>query len=155
MAAGSVLLYDFYCKYCLGANADLDTNTVKLALVASTYSPTQATDDTWADVSANEISNGFGYTSDGYTLLSPVLTAITDGFKFSSANPVWTASGGPIPAWRYGVFYVSGTINGVVNPLIGYFLGDATPADVPATTDTNILTITCPANGWFGLTRAA
>jgi len=40
----------------------------------------------------------------------------------------------------------------MTNPLIGYFLGDTTPADVPATTVGNPLTINCPANGWFDIT---
>lgn len=51
------------------------------------------------------------------------------------------------------MLYVSGTVDGYVNPLIGYFLGDSAPADVPATTDTNTLTITVPAGGWFDITR--
>jgi hypothetical protein len=60
---------------------------------------------------------------------------------------VWTASGTGIPAWRYGVLYYLGTLNGKVNPLVGYFLGDSTPADVPLTTSTNTLTITPSASG--------
>ena len=65
-----------------------------------------------------------------------------------------TASGGSIPAWRYGVMYVSGSLWGKTSPVIGYFLGDSTPADVPATTDGNPLTIQVNANGWFGVTQA-
>lgn len=153
MAAGSVLLYDFVAKYLLGGSIDLNTDTVKLALVNSSYTPDQVNHDLWADVSTNEISGTNGYTTGGYTLLTPAFTAVTKGFKFSSANPTWTASGGSIAAWRYGVLYVSGTVDGYVNPVIGYFLGDSTPADVPATTDTNTLTITVPAGGWFDITR--
>jgi len=50
------------------------------------------------------------------------------------------------------VLYVSGSLWSMTNPLIGYFLGDTTPADVPATTVGNSLTINCPANGWFDIT---
>lgn len=152
MAAGTFTLYDGAAKTQLGGG-DLTTNTVKLALVSSAYTPNQSTHAAWADVSANEIANGNGYTTGGYTLLSPALTAITKGFKFSSANPAWTAAGGNIPAWRYAVMYISGTVEGVVNPVLGYFLGDSTPADIPATSVGNTLTINCPANGWFDLTR--
>jgi hypothetical protein len=152
MAAGTFQLYDATAKALMGGG-DLTTVTVKLALVASTYTPNQDTDDAWADVSANEIANGNGYTTGGYTLLTPVLTEITKGFKFSSANPSWTAEGGNIPAWRYMVMYISGTVEGVTNPVLAYCLGDSTPADVPATSDGNPLTITCPANGWFDMTR--
>jgi hypothetical protein len=67
--------------------------------------------------------------------------------KFTAAPAIWTASGGNIPAWRRGWVYYNGTLNGKVNPVVGHFLGDATPADVPATTDGNDLTITPHANG--------
>lgn len=153
MAAGSVLLYDYFAKYLLGGSIDLNTDTIKLALVSSSYTPDQVNHDLWADVSANEISGVNGYTTGGATLGTPVFTAVTKGYKFSSANPAWTASGGSIAAWRYGVLYVLGTVDTYVNPVIGYFLGDSTPADVPATTDTNTLTITVPAGGWFDITR--
>jgi hypothetical protein len=152
MAAGTIQLYDATAKALLGG-ADLTTATIKLALVGSGYTPNQDTHDEWADVSASEIANGNGYTTGGYTLLSPVLTEITKGYKFSSANPAWTAAVGNIPAWRYGVLYVSGTVEGMTNPLIGYFLGDSTPADIPATSVGNTLTVSCPAEGWFDLTR--
>lgn len=152
MAVGTFQFFDATAKALLGG-ADLTTATIKVALVGSGWTPNQDTHDEWADVSAQEIANGNGYTTGGYTLLSPVLTEITKGYKFSSANPSWTATGGNIPAWRYAVFYVSGTVEGMTNPLIGYFIGDDTPADVPATSVGNTLTITCPANGWFTLTR--
>ena len=78
-----------------------------------------------------------------------VATAISGGYKFSSASPSWSASGGNIPAWRYGVLRVDGALWGKTSPLIGYFVGDSAPADVPATSDGSPLTITCPASGWF------
>lgn len=59
----------------------------------------------------------------------------------------WTASGGSIPAWRRGVVYYLGTLNGKVNPLVGHFLGDSTPADIPATTAGNQLIVTPNASG--------
>ena len=72
--------------------------------------------------------------------------------KFTSAAFVWTASGGSIAAWRRGVVYYLGTLNGKVNPLVGHFLGDSTPADIPATTDTNTLTVTPNASGILSAT---
>lgn len=154
MAAGTVLMYDFVAKYLLGGSIDLNTDTVKLALVTSSYTPDQVNHDLWADVSANEITGGgtTGYTTGGYTLLTPVFTAVTKGFKFSSANPSWTAGASTLGTWKYGVLYVSGTVDTYVNPLIGYFEGES-GSTVPATTDTNTLTITVPAGGWFDITR--
>lgn len=152
MAAGACVLYQ--------ANlddinlTDLVSATVKLALVSSAYSPNFGTsgNDDWADVSANEIANGNGYTTGGYTLGTLAKTAVTGGWKFSSGNAAWTASGGSIPAWRYGVLYVSGSLWGLTNPLLCAFLGDSTPADVPATAAGFVLTAACPANGWFDVT---
>jgi hypothetical protein len=137
-------------------NADLLTATVKVALVSSAYTPSAGTSghDEWADISANEIANGNGYTTGGVTLASLASTAITGGWKFASGNAVWTASGGNIPAWRHAVMYVSGTLWGKTNPVVGYFLGDNAPADIPATTSGNTLTLTCPTDGWFTTTVA-
>lgn len=135
---------------------DLSTATVKLALLTSAYTPDASVtgNSLYADVSANEIvtAGQTGYSAGGIALTALALTAIAGGFKFSSANPVWTAAGGPIPAHRYYVMYVLGTLWGRVNPLVGYFLGDTTPADIPATTVGNTLTVTVPAGGWFDLT---
>ena len=135
---------------------DLPGATIKIALVSSAYTAdlTNTGHSVWADVSANEIANGNGYTTGGYTLLSDAVAAITNGFNYDAADPTWTASGGSIPAWRRAVVYVSGSLWGKTNPLICSCLGDATPADVPATTDGNPLTITINAAGIFGLTQA-
>lgn len=152
MAVGTVTLYSAN-KDDLNINA-LVGATVKVALVSSAYTPdsTVSGDALWSSVSTNEIANGNGYTTGGATLASTAATAVTGGFKFTSASPAWTASGGNIPAWRYAVFYVSGTLWGLTNPLIGYFVGDTTPADIPATTSGNPLTLNTPAGGWFDAT---
>ena len=101
----------------------------------------------------NELASGNGYTTGGVTLTSPAITAITGGYKFSTANGSWTASGAGIPAWRYGVIYVVGATWGLTSPLLGVFTGDSAPADVPLTASGNTLQINCPANGWFTDTR--
>lgn len=134
---------------------DLTGATVKVALVTSSYTPntdSSSGHSTFSDVSANEIAGGNGYTSGGASLSSMAATAITNGFKFGSADVTWTASGGSIPAWRYAVMYVSGTLWGMTNPLIGYFVGDNTPADIAATGSGSTLTLPCPTNGWFTVT---
>ena len=153
MAAGTFTLYSKNLDD-LRIN-DLTGAVVKIALVSSVYTPN--TDSStghslWSDVSANEIANGFGYVTGGQALAGDVATAIAGGFKYTSGNVAWTATGGPIPAWRYAVKYVVGSLWGMTNPLIGYMLGDSTPADIPATTDTNILTLAVPSGGWFDIT---
>ena len=129
------------------------TNTnFRLALVASTWTPAPTTNEVWGDVSANEIANGNGYTTGGGTLTSVALTQAAGVVKFTSAAFVWTASGTGIPAWRYGVVYYLGTLNAKVNPLVGYFLGDSTPVDIPLTTSGNTLTVTPSASGILSAT---
>jgi hypothetical protein len=150
MAAGTFTLYSKNKNNL--TTASLAGATVKLALVTSSYTPdvTVAGHSLWSDASANEISAAFGYTAGGVTLGTLASTAITGGYKFSSANGVWTASAGSIAAWRYGIIYLSGTVYSLVNPLVGYFVGDNTPADIPATSGT--LTVTANASGWFDVT---
>jgi hypothetical protein len=153
MAAGTFQFYDQTAKTLMGGDLDSSAN-IMLALVTSSYTPNQDTDDLGADVSANEISStSTGYTAGGYALTSPLLTEVTKGYKFSSSNAVWTAGASNLPVWYYAVMYINTTWNGQVNPLIGYFLGDSTPANVPITTSGNQLTIQCPAAGWFDITR--
>ena len=130
--------------------ADLVGATIKLSLHTSAYTPNVGTGGhSLASNLTNELPTGGGYTAGGVTLTSPTKTAVTGGYKFSTANAQWTASGSGIPAWRYAVLRVEGTVGGKVNPVIGYILGDAAPADVPATISGNPLTISCPANWWF------
>ena len=135
--------------------SDLTSATVKLALVTSSYTPniTATGHDEWADVSANEIGTTTGYSAGGYDLASEAVAAAAanDGFKFSTGNASWTASGAGIAAWRYGILYCSGSLWTRTSPLLGYFLGDSAPADVPLTAAGNTLGINCPADGWFKL----
>jgi len=133
---------------------DLLGVSVKLALLTSAYVPDVGTSghDAWDDVSAFEIAAGSNYVSGGASLASLAKAAVANGWKLSSANVIWTATGGNIPAWRYGVLYVEGTLWGITNPLIGYFLGDTTPANIPATTDGYPLTVNCPTAGWIVIT---
>ena len=148
MAAGNFTLYQ--------ANlddiriADLVGATIKLSLHTSAYTPNVGTGGhSLASNLTNELPTGGGYTAGGITLASPTKTAVTGGYKFSTANAQWTATGSGIPTWRYAVLRVEGTIAGKVNPIIGYILGDAAPADVPVTASGNPLTISCLASGWF------
>lgn len=153
MAAGTFTLY--------AANIDdlrlqdLAGATLKLSLHASTYAPSDGTAGhaVAADLTG-EIDDGAGYTTGGATLANVAVTAVAGGWKISSDNVTWTATGGNIPAWRYGVLRVSGALWGKTDPLVGYFVGDSTPADVPETSDGNPLTINCPAAGWFDIVRA-
>jgi hypothetical protein len=154
MASGPFVFPDkaklnfFNATNLLGAN----TSNFKLALVSSSWTPSTSGDEVWADASTNEISAGNGYSAGGGTLSGVALTQTSGTVKFTASAFVWTASGGNIPAWRRGVVYYSGTLNSKVNPIVGHFLGDSTPADVPATTSGNTLTVTPNASGILSAT---
>ena len=153
MAAGTFTLYQANLDDM--RTQDLLTATVKLSLHAATYTPNAGTagHSVAADLTG-EIASGTGYTPGGATLTGKLVTAVTGGWKFESDDPTWSATGGNLAAWRYGVLRVDGALWGKTSPLIGYFVGDSTPADVPATSDGNPLTINCPAAGWFDVVRA-
>lgn len=151
MAAGAIVIPNkaklnlFNATNLLAANAA----NWRLALVSSAWTPDNSDtgNEVWADASANEIAAANGYSAGGIALSSVALSIASGTIKFTSAAAVWTASGGNIAAWRRGVIYYLGTLNGKVNPLLGHFLGDATPTDVPATTSGNTLTVTPNAAG--------
>lgn len=126
----------------------------RIKLVDSDYTPDfSANGDTLITaIGSNELTAAGSYAECDLATVAVADTAGDDGMKFSTANAAWTASGGNIEAWRWAVMYEHATLNGKANPLIGAFLGDATPANVPATTDGNTLTLTCPAGGWFDFT---
>ena len=149
MASGAFVIPDLAKLNFFNATGILNANTsnFRLALVSSAWTPNNATDELWAVASGNEIANGNGYTTGGGALTGVVLNQTSGTVKFTSSAFVWTASGGSIPAWRRAVLYYLGTLNGKVNPLVAHFLGDSTPADIPATTSGNTLTFTPNASG--------
>lgn len=96
---------------------DFDTDTIKVALVSSSYTPDQDAHDYWDDVSAYEVT-GTGYTTGGATLASKTVgyTSGTNVTKFDAADVSWTSS--TITA-RYAVIYLS-TGTASTSPLIAY-----------------------------------
>lgn len=71
---------------------DLDTDTFKIMLTTSTYTPVKDTHDFRDDVT-NEVT-GTGYTSGGATLAGVSVTydAATDQVQISWTDPTWTSS---------------------------------------------------------------
>lgn len=96
---------------------DFDSDTIKVALLSSSYTPNQDTDDYWNDVSAYEVT-GTGYTAGGATLAnkSVTYTSGTNVTKFDADDVSWTSS--TITA-RYAVIYDS-TGTASTSALIGY-----------------------------------
>jgi len=71
---------------------DLDTNTIKVALVTSSYTPDEDSHNAFDDVT-NEVS-GTGYTAGGATLSNVSLTVDTtnDLLKFDADDVSWADS---------------------------------------------------------------
>lgn len=148
MTASSLIVPDKSKFDLLNATNLLAANPAnyRVALVSSSWTPAPATMDVFADVTG-ELATGNGYTAGGGALTSVVFTLVGSIAKFTSAPMIWTATGGSIPAWRYAVLYYLGSLNSKASPIVGYFIGDATPADMPVITVGNTLTIN-PVNGW-------
>lgn len=144
MTASALTFFYETSKFLTDGTLDLNTNPLKLALFTSSLTPSVSTQNKLGDLSG-EVANANGYGTGGVTLTTVALTRTANVTKLTADNVVWTASGGSITA-RYAVLYASGTLNGVVNPLIGYILLDTTPADVSAT-DGNTLTVQWNAGG--------
>jgi len=135
---GSALyLYNSLLKYLGDGTINLETDTIKLALVTSDYVP-DLTHDVLADVLASPspevvavASPNNGYTAGGKALASQTFTLADSPAKstFDAANLTWTAL---TATFRYGILYAEKTVGSpsVVNPLIAYILFDDSPADI-------------------------
>ena len=152
MAMGKWKVYEQAKKHLSDGTFDLDGNTYKCALFASTSNAnTLSTSSIFADLT-NELTTANGYTAGGVTLTSVTWTNASGTTTFTGAIPSWTASGGSIVA-RFAVIYASGTLNTLVNPILCVALLDTTPADVTISTG-NSLSINVNASGIFQLSGA-
>lgn len=75
---------------CRTLNIDWDTNTIKVALTTSTYTPNQDTHDAWNDVT-NEVT-GTGYTAGGAALASKTNTLTNNVLTLDAADTTWASS---------------------------------------------------------------
>lgn len=115
--ATTIAKFNTTTKMLMGA-VDLDTSTLKLALVASTYTYSAA-HTVWGDVSTNEIATGDGYTTGGNTLDNPTLTTVGSACVFDADDVSWASL---TKTFRSGVVYAEGTFDSLVNPVLLYIL---------------------------------
>ena len=110
-------LYGNFLLKALNKEVDFDSDTIKVALLTSSYTPNQDTHDYFNDVSANEVT-GTGYTAGGITLASKTATydSGTNVIVLDAADVTWASS--TITA-RYAVVYDS-TGTASTSALIGY-----------------------------------
>lgn len=84
---------------------DIDTDAFKCMLLTSAYTPS-ANHLNLTDFSSHEIAAGNGYTAGGQVVtVSYTYDETAKKFFLTCTDPIWTANGGSIPDWQYGVFY--------------------------------------------------
>ena len=129
MAAPSALtFFQSFREYMADGTFDLNTNPFKVSLHTSTYTPDAANHSVYANLT-NELATANGYTSGGFSLANVVWTRTGATVKFDADDVNIAASGAGL-TFRYAVVRAIGTLNGRVDPLVGYFLLDSAPADV-------------------------
>jgi hypothetical protein len=127
--ASAIFQYDHLWKLVTTGGLDLDTSTLAVRLVTSSYvfdeDHTQwdngANDST--DPSYNEVSSGDGYTTGGITLSG----ASSDADKVDYTDVTWSSL---TKTFRGVVCVAVGTFGGVTNPVLWYMLPDSTPSDI-------------------------
>ena len=94
---------------CLQKEHDVESDVLKIALMNTTFAFDPDTHATWANCSANEIANGYGYTTNGETLAGVTLSIDASGNKvdIAATSVTWTAAAGPIPTTGAAVIYNS------------------------------------------------
>ena len=138
-------LYGKFFSSLTNKEIDLNSDTIKVALCTSSYTPDQDAHDYYNDLT-NEVANGNGYTTGGATLGTPTFTytGASNTFTFDGDDVSWSSS--TITA-RYAIIYDSTPGSGATNPLICYVdFG----ADVSSTAST--FSITWNASGIFTTT---
>lgn len=129
-----------------GGPIDLDTDTLKVMLVNTTYAAlsdaTKKGHDFINDVSSNEIS-GTGYTAGGQTLAGASITSDgSDGYKITFTNPAWTTA----TITAYGAVFYKDTGTPATSPVLWFSdFGGA------ITSTAGTFTITIPGTGLFVL----
>jgi hypothetical protein len=135
--AVSAKVYAGFLSSVTNKEIDLDSDTVKVMLCTSSYTPNQGTHRYKSSIT-NEVT-GTGYTAGGATLGSVTVALSGNVLTFDAADTSWTGS--TITA-RYAVIYDSTPSTDATRPLIAYVdFG----ADISTTAGT--FTITWNASG--------
>lgn len=141
--AVSAHVYPSALERLLKATIDLDTHTIKIALLDGDAA-FDATDNEFADVSGDEIPSADGYIAGGATLASAAV-AVTDGVAaVDFANAAWPES---TIATSNAVIY-DDTVAG--DPLIAFIDFDGEITSVAGT-----FTVAFDADGVLSLAEAA
>ena len=150
MAAGAFKVYGAAAEAIAKNTVDLDSNTFRMTLHTSSYTPNQGTHSTWADVSASEVS-GTGYTSSG-KLLTCTVNRSSLVVTFDCDDQAWTSS--TITA-KYAVIVKDADANGTIastDALLCYC--DLETGGGSLSTTAGTFTVTINASGVFTITAS-
>lgn len=128
-------LYGLFVKSLANKEIDLDTDTIKLMLTSSSYTPNQDTHQYKSDVT-NEVT-GTNWAAGGVTLSSVTSTydTSTNVWKLDAADvSVATVT---VTGARYGVLYDASPGSDATRPLIGYIDFDGDQAATAGTVAVN------------------
>lgn len=151
MPAGAWKVYGAALEAINKGTLDLDSNTFRMALVTSSHTPNQSTHATWADVSANEVANGGGYTTHGKPL---TCTVTRSGLvvTFDCDDQSWTAS--TITA-KYAVIVKDADANGALAATDSILcFSDLETGGGSISTTSGTLQVTINASGVFTVTAS-
>lgn len=87
------VIYNSFKRDIANGSIDLDTDTIKVLLVSSSYTPDQDTHTKRSDIT-NELSAGSGYTSGGETLAGKSVTVDNTNNRsaFDANDVTWTTA---------------------------------------------------------------
>jgi hypothetical protein len=130
--ASSITLFNKLTEHLAKGIINLETDTIKLALLTSSWTP-DATLDVLGDilVSPSPEATGSGYSQGGSALASQTVTLTDSPAKtvFDAADLTFSAL---TATFRYGILYANKSTGSpaIVDPLIAYILFDTSPADI-------------------------
>lgn len=152
MPAGNWLVYGAALENISDGVINLETDSFKVILCTSSYTPNQSTHSTYADVSAAEVANGNGYTTGGVAV-TPTTTRSGLVVTFDTTDPTpWSSS--TITA-KYAVMVRDADANGtlVAGDLLLCYCDLETGGGSLSTTN-GTFTVTMNASGVFTMTAS-
>jgi len=119
--SSQLVFFNKFKKFLLDGTIDIDTDTIKCALVTSGYT-FNVSDYQWSEISANEVeavaSPNNGYITGGQKLENVTLTEVAspESVVVDCEDISWSVL---TATFKYAVLYAEVDRNGITNPLIG------------------------------------
>jgi len=109
-------LSNHFKAHLMNKEIDLEADTLKIILMNTTFAFDKDADATLADVTADQLSTGNGYTQNNKELatLDVAEDDTNDRARFTCGTVTWTASGGAIGATGAAVIYDDSTADDAV-----------------------------------------